>query len=229
MLSTLTVTTPATSSQLTTLATLKTQLALDDSQDAFLTSVIDVCSDQIALYLGRDPDENDFVSLGRETITETFYNASGVSELHLGRRPVSVVTSIDESGVTINSVVEGSANPAWPYVVRKQGGRIWKITGGSPSVFNGNPITVIYSAGWVLPDDADNRTLPRVIENACVLFCRRKIDQIQTGQDFSGPLTGATVDGVGSFQFNGESALAKGYGIPMEIRAMIDRYKDYNI
>lgn len=297
MNSVLTVTAAAAESKLTTLDQLKADLSLDDSQDPFLTRVIEVCSDEIAVYLGRSEDESGNVTLGRETISETFYDPYGVTELVLGRRPVCDITSVNEGGTiiarllsntdgaitsgdrtltsaggpggedftsdyvgqaitvagagasgatlstTIASVTSGgeveltdaagttvsgasysAVNPAFTakYVVKKASGVLLPRTASGRSFFATPFVRVIYTAGWLLPGET-GRTLPKGIEDACIIYCRSKIDQLQEGEDFAGPLTATTIEGVGNFQFAG-TATKKGYGLPFEVRELLNRY-----
>ena len=299
MYSTLKVTSAASKTKLVTLAQLKIDLGLNDTQDDFFNRVIDLCSNEIAFYLARGRDESDDVTIGRETLSEVLYDVCGERELRLSRRPVGAVTSVKEgSAAAINRLIGNSdgaitatqttftsaggpasgdftslhvgkaftvagagasggtlettvasvtdantveladaaattvsaatwtvENPAYNYVVRKQAGRLWKRVGLATTRFYSEPITVVYTAGWLLPGET-GRNLPRAIEDACVLYCRRKIDQLQEGQDFSGALQAASIEGVGSFTFEGSGDLARGFGIPMEVRALLDRFRD---
>lgn len=293
MYSVLSVTTAASESNLTTLTQLKADLQLDDTQDTFLTRVIQVCSDEISVYLGRVPDEDGNVSLGRETISETFYDPYSHDSIILGRRPIGDITSINENGTTVNRLVTGSdgaitatdntfsstgasftndyvgkvftvagagasgatltttvasvtsateieltdaagttvSSAAWTavnpsftskYIVRKSAGIIMPRLGSAPSSFSVPYVNVVYTAGYLMPGET-GRTLPRGIEDACIIYCRKKIDQLQEGEDFTGPLTATSIEGVGSFQFS-NSSVRKGYGLPYEVRALLDKY-----
>lgn len=304
MFKTLEVTTAASSTALTTLAQLKADGGYDDSQDTLLTRVIEICSNEIALYLRDGHSEDVDVTLGRETIKEIFYEVPAYSNgsLYLSRTPVADITSIRELNSTITRLVSntdgvavlsdntftsaggpggnpftasyvgktititgaGAAgadltttvasftsateveltdapstsvdpatwsieNPAFNYVVKKQSGQIIRRNGVSVTPFLTQPVTVIYTAGWLLPDSA-SRNLPYALEDACILYARKKVDQLQEGQDFSGALTGASVDGVGNFQFADSSMRgARGSGIPYEVRAIIDKFRNLTI
>lgn len=104
----LTVTTAATNSALTTLSQLKSDLGLGDDLDSFYQRVIDVASDEISVYLGREADDSGGVSLGRETIRETFYGLKMPMRLVLARYPLSQVVSIVENGTTTPRQITGS-------------------------------------------------------------------------------------------------------------------------
>lgn len=302
MFSTLEVTSAASVTALTTLAQLKADAGYDDSQDTLLTRAIEICSNEIAIYLRDAMDEDEDVTLGRDTLRETFYNftCGGLSSLQLSRRPVGAITSIAEGSTTTarlvgnsdgaitsgqttftsaggpadedftdsyvgksitvagagasgadlettvsevtdantlvladaaGTTVSGDAvwtveNPAFTYIVRKQSGEVIKRIGSVTTKFFIEPVTVIYTAGWLLPGQT-GRNLPYAIETACIQYVRKKVDQLQEGQDFSGPLTATSIDGVGSFTFDGSgSATMRGSGIPYEVRAILDKFKE---
>lgn len=219
----LTRTTPATNKRLTTLAQLKSELGVTvDTNDTLYGNIIDYCSNEISVYLNGDADEVGDVTIGRESLSETFYGGTTSFDISLGRYPVGDVESITENGTTIARLVDDEANPAFTYIVKKQSGTIWKLSGDTPSMFSGT-VTVAYTAGWILPGE-DGRTLPAAIEDACLRFCRVKLDQVQEGEDLAGPLTEASVVGVGDFKFGGSSG-SKGYGLPYDVRNLIERYK----
>lgn len=104
----LAVTTPAAVSALTTLSQLKADLGLGDDLDVFYQRVIDIASDEISVYLGREADDNGAVSLGRETVQESFYQLRTPSRLILGRFPVAKVISVVENGATVLRVISRS-------------------------------------------------------------------------------------------------------------------------
>lgn len=104
----LTVITAATNSKLTTLAQLKADLGLGDSLDTFYSRVIDVASNEIAVYLGREADQNGDVSLGRETVRESFYGFRNAREITLARFPLASVESVIETGSTTHRLISGS-------------------------------------------------------------------------------------------------------------------------
>lgn len=108
MLSMLTVTTAAATSALTTLAQLKADLGLGSALDTFYQRVIDLASDEISVYLGRDQSDAGGVSLGRETIQEVFYDLAAPRQITLGRYPLSEVVSVVENGVTTPRLITGS-------------------------------------------------------------------------------------------------------------------------
>lgn len=104
----LTITTAATNSALTTLAQLKADLGLGDSVDTFYQRVIDLASDEIAVYLGREADDEGGVSLGRETVSESFYGLRSPYRLVLSRFPISQIVSVVENSATTPRQITGS-------------------------------------------------------------------------------------------------------------------------
>ena len=220
----LTRVTPATTKQLTTVDALKAEIGdTTSTRDAVYSRIIDYCSNEISIYLNEGAGDDGDITIGRETLSQTFYGAEWQCELVLARSPVGDITSVTEDGETIDAMVDGSANPAFPYVVKKQSGILWKLSTGNLIPFTGRQITVVYTAGWALPG-VSGRNLPDAIEDACLRFCRAKLSEIDDGQDLAGPLTGATIDKIGSFQF-GTPAGAKGNGLPYDVRNLIERFK----
>lgn len=108
MFKNLTITTAATTSALTTLSQLKANLGLGDTVDTFYQQVIDLASDEISVYLGREPDDEGGVSLGRETVQETFYDLRLPKRLILSRFPVASVTSVVENSATVARLISGT-------------------------------------------------------------------------------------------------------------------------
>lgn len=295
MVRTLEVTTAATETGLTTLAQLKSELGLDSTQDAFYQSIIDRASEEIGLYLNRGRDEEDAVTLGRETVTETFYDLTCSQPfIALSRRPIVNVVSVTEgtstrtrlltgadgaitatettltsaAGVAFTQAMVGKAmvvtgagasgadlsttvasvtseteieltdaadttvsgatytvvDPSFPYVVRKSTGMLHRKSGTMLSRFYQSPVAVSYEAGFLMPGET-GRNLPTVLEEACILFCRHKIDRLESGEEFQGPISSASLDGLGSFSFADDSS-RKSRSMPYEVRDILDRYAD---
>lgn len=170
MKSILTITVPATSQDLTTVATVKAELGITgtDSDDR-LATLIDQASGIVAEYCGR--------SFGEETLTETFrlgfsgFSAHGFSSsipilysggdsapvggpLILSRRPVSSVKSVEETGELL---------VAADYELDPDPGMLYRMSGDQWSMWRGGKIVVVYIAGYALVD-----SLPQGIERACI-------------------------------------------------------------
>lgn len=298
MFSELEVTTPASELKLMTLAQLKLDLGVTGTDDDVkLTRVLEIVSEEIAIYLRRGVDESENISLGRETITETFYDIYCEPSLLLRRWPVGDLTSVSENGVLVNRLLSASdasitatettlttvadifasnqvgrtitvagagtgggtltttiasftsateveltdaavttvgpsaaitiVNPAFDvYKVRKQRGEIIKRQGSVTTKFLTEPVVVVYTAGWLLPGET-GRNLPKAIENAAGIYARQKLQIIDEGDDFAGPLTEASIDLVGQFKFASSGAsMQKSDSIPFEVRNILDRFRE---
>ncbi len=109
MFSEMEVTTPAAELKLMSLDQLKLDLGVTGTEDDVkLTRVLEIVSEEIAIYLRRGVDESENITLGRETIQETFYDVRGASSLLLKRWPVGDLTSISENGVLTSRLLTGA-------------------------------------------------------------------------------------------------------------------------
>jgi len=98
----------ATEKKLTTVTRVRSDLNLTTETDEYLESVIDTCSDFISAYLSQDSDETGQVTIGRETLQETFWDAASEKELWLGRAPVGDIVSISEDTTAVARQLTGS-------------------------------------------------------------------------------------------------------------------------
>jgi hypothetical protein len=138
----LNVLTPATSVALLTLAEAKTALnipASDTSKDQSLTFFIENMSDTLATLVARV-----FV---KEQVEETFYDISNYEKrLYFSRWPVAFAD--------IESMVDSDGNDLMldprPWVLEQRTGMLYRTDGG----WWGGTIDVVYSGGYLLPDDA---------------------------------------------------------------------------
>lgn len=154
MNSIVTVVTPATVTNLTTLERVKRELLITVStNDEVLLEKIAEASSDIETYLGR--------VLSRETVSERFFGAPDAGgQIVLGRYPVAAVTSttIDDEVLDVDDIL-----------LDADSGIIHRLdASGYPcrwSWFQG--MTLIYSCGYLLPGES-GRNLPRVIEAAAV-------------------------------------------------------------
>lgn len=150
MIQTLTVTTAASTRDLTRLATVKAELSIGDTtQDAWLTDAIRQASDGIAAYCRR-PE-----GFGRETVEETFrarYAGQAVSSLILGRDIAPAITSVVE---------DGTALLAAEYLL--DGSLLRRLEDDRPVCWNAAKIVVVYQAGYTLLSG-----LPYDVERCCI-------------------------------------------------------------
>lgn len=113
MRSILTVTSPAASTNLTTLERLRLYPGLGDSVVAnnVAERMIEVSSAAIATLLNQRRDQTGRLTLARETLSEVFSSRACESRrraLILGRTPVAQIDSIDEDGVVLKRRLGGA-------------------------------------------------------------------------------------------------------------------------
>jgi hypothetical protein len=138
-----TVTTPATSFDLTNLATIKDELQIKDVRsDAFLTRQISWASTHAANYCNRV-----FVS---ETVKDEFWparDAANVEPLQLTRFPVVSVSAVTEDGVAL---VDGT-----DYRLDKDRAQLFRLDDEPyPTFWPSWPIVVTYVTGYAtIPAD----------------------------------------------------------------------------
>lgn len=160
MRSSLTVTTAATSTDLTVLATVKQELGItNNTEDAKLQTWIRQASQIAATYCKR--------VFAQETVRETFraeragfYPVCEHAEfLSLSRIPVASITSV---------IADGSAVDASDYELDADKGFLYRLSGGSPSCWSfSESISVNYVGGYELLD-----TLPQDVERAVIMMVR---------------------------------------------------------
>lgn len=173
-----TVITPASSKQLTTVARVKDDLGISGStDDTVLGRMIDRASRRIVSYCNRE--------FAQETISETV-KAYGGHNLLMSRAPIVSVTSIAYDGTTIPATDYELAEPGAGLIYSPYG---WQDTAQR---YNGaslipatesrrNLYTVVYVAGYILPSMVGTVDLPADIEEACIeltraFFSGRKTD-----------------------------------------------------
>jgi hypothetical protein len=173
----LTVTTAATSSQLTTIAAATAEIA--GSPDAGdVQRWIDAASAAIARHTCR--------VLARETVTETFWLEGRRHEaLRLDRVPVSTLTSVtvDGSALTLSTEV----------LLEPDSGLLHRLSGDNPCDWYANKVEVAYTGGWLLPGAA-GANLPADIERACLVT----VAAMAAGTGRGPQLRSESADGIGA-------------------------------
>ena len=171
----LTVTTPAASTALTTLAAVKLALDIPNRDaDAWLKTQIDVVSLAACEVLGVEMAEDGTRHLGIEVVAELFDRRTrypwlpplGVIRprreadtiIVLSRRPVLSIANVLENGVAVDPT---------GYFLSATDGKLKRLSGGLPAAWPCTLVEVDYSAGWALPAD-QNRNLPTSIEQAVI-------------------------------------------------------------
>lgn len=156
MRSILTVTVPATETALTTLARVKLELGITNTNsDAILEAKIDEASSDASAFLG-------FV-VERETVAETFWPEAfdaAPAQIILNRTPVVSITSVVMDGVTLSASL---------YRLDKDKGLLYALdaSGYACSWFFCKSLVITYVGGYLLPD-ASGRNLPHGIEGAVI-------------------------------------------------------------
>jgi len=166
MQSLLTVTTQASSYDLTVLETVKSELNItDNSKDEKLSLLIHQVSSAISTICDR--------VFAEETVSEVFRLNSGIvgrfrpwgryessiEALVLRRRPISNVISVIEDGITV---------PSTEYECNYDAGLLFRLTDNDfRQTWTANKLTINYTSGYFLLDD-----LPFDIEKACLLWIK---------------------------------------------------------
>lgn len=144
---TLTVITPASSLDLTVLATAKVHLDVTGTTlDTKIQNWIKQASDAIASECDR--------VFGKETIKETLYLTGTMDKIVLERTPVASITSVVVDGVTIDAA---------DYTVHKGMGLLSRLSSDVLTCWSGNKIEVTYVGGFELLSE-----LPYDVERACL-------------------------------------------------------------
>lgn len=170
-----TVATPAAIKILTSLTTVKTDLNISGSaEDAYLTEKINQASAAVCSYLRVPMASDGTVTLGSEDLVQTFrFEASrpgflftGVGSynprrhLILARRPVTAVASVVEQSTTLDQS---------QYELDGASGLLKRLRSDREASWDGcSKVVVSFTAGWLLPDKGNARTLPYDIEKAVI-------------------------------------------------------------
>lgn len=217
----LTVITPATTHDLTTLATVKAELGISTTaEDTNLNSWIDQASSVIA-------GECNTV-FGSEAVKETFrvkvesggysygYYGSGGNfrnepfKITLRRRPVTVFTSIIENSTT--TLVEDT-----DYECDKESGIITRLCNDYERRWCFRKLAVTYTAGWVL-----GTTLPNALERAAISL----VKQYRYAATRDPMLKSEDIPGVLNQTFWVGSTGEKSQGLPPDVEMLIAPYRD---
>lgn len=162
-----TVSVPSNSTDLTTLARIKAELGITDTEsDAVLEGLLDRASSAISTETRR--------VFGRETVTETL-DGSGSRLLPLTRTPIVSVSAVTEDGTAITdySVEDAEAGALYRANGWGRSGGMWMW--GTEAFSSGYILpgyrdlrySVTYVAGYVLPGEA-SPNLPGAVEQACL-------------------------------------------------------------
>ncbi len=198
----LTVTSPAASYDLTTLAAVKTALDVTGSDDdAFLSDLIERASGFIAAWCNR--------VFAREMVEETFRLSRPPYDVQLARWPVASVVSISEAGAALTST---------EWEMDASAGTLYRLgSSDNRCTFPAAKIVVGYSAGYLLPGE-EGRTLPAEVEGACIALV--SLTYHQKGRD---PLVKSVTYNDSAVSYwaggNGED------GMPADVAPILMRYR----
>jgi hypothetical protein len=200
------VTTPATSFDLTRLATVKAELGITDRKsDALLKGYISQASDAVAQFCNR--------VFAIETVTETFRLGHAhqpllyqsfrrdhhTSELILKRYPVIAVASVTENDVLLDATM---------YETDPNEGTLRRLCSDQPSFWAGGKTVVVYSSGFTLPTG-----LPSGIERAAIML----VKQYVSSGDRDLQVRTERVDGAGTTEFFNSD----GTGLPPDVQGLL--------
>lgn len=144
---------------LTILSTCKTHLGIAtdvSTHDSIIEQLINAASDAIESYCNR--------KFKSQEHTET-YDGNGSEYLVLRHYPISAVSAVSENGSDLSADDED-------YEILTDEGILYREVGWSEDARN---IDVTYTAGYVLPQDADEETpatLPEALSVACIMYVK---------------------------------------------------------
>lgn len=200
----ITVTSPASTTDLTTLPMVKSELGLTSNEhDAQLAGYIRQASDAIESYCNR--------TFARESVSETFLPDRCLDSLMLTCFPVTAITSVVENGTTLAST---------DYKLEADTGVLFRVSNDVQRLWSRGKIVVDYDCGYLLPGD-DGRDLPHDIERAAIMLAVQAFNS--AGVDAT--MKRESVDGIGSHERFPLSAS----GMTAEVEALLSRYRQVAI
>jgi hypothetical protein len=220
----LSVVTPASDTLLVSLDTTKDELnILDTSIDTRITRWITEESAELVAAIGRPLRAEAVIETLRansyriDAPGEHFYPSYGnfdrgtrVNGLSLRRYPIQSVTSIVEDGTALD--------PAADYEIDAEFGIVYRLTAGVRIAWYGQTEVITYTGGY--PSVA---AVPSDIAKAVLTMVKHR----RAGQTRDPMLRQVSIPGVIDQQFitpNGKDS-----GLPQEVCAVIDKYRDVHI
>jgi hypothetical protein len=219
----LSVTVPASDRTLVSLATVKDELVITDSRlDSRLTRWIGEISAMIEHVVGR--------TLRAETVSETLrstacigathgehdyprmnrYDDTAATGLRLTRYPIQTITSVTEDDIVLTAGVD--------YETDAQAGLLYRLSGTVRIPWYGQVLVVVYTGGYPALTD-----VPADLQGAClVLLQTRKSSQMRDPA-----LRQINIPGVLEQQF--QVTVGPTGGLPLEVDAVLQRYRDVRL
>lgn len=215
-----TISTAASATDLTTLDTVKTALGItNNDDDAYFNLLIPQVSAQICTYLGVPRAQDGTVTLGQETVVETFRLTRDEEYLILSRWPVISISQILEDDADAADALEADE-----YEFNGVTGELWRLDGNDNRIeWCAYKAQITYVAGWVLPGDSGTRTLPQEIEDAAISM----ISMARSARTRDPFVRSETVEGIGRTDY-GFGGTDKG-DLPPAIAAKLDPFRNIQI
>ena len=183
---------PAKKTDLTLIATVRTELEISDrSMDVQLRAYIKQASNTICGHCNR--------TFAKETFTEGFRASNGASHLIFSRYPVESVVSVVSGGVTL---------PADGYEIDHANGFVHRVRNGDPLPWSPGKTVITYRAGYDLPAG-----LPEGVERACILL----VKMYASAGDRDPMIRSETIEGAGSAEYFSGA----GTGLPPEVVGLL--------
>lgn len=209
MKSIISVTSPSSYQNLTTLDRVKQELSITDTgSDAILTAKISEASSDIFARIWPRP---------RETVTETFYPEPGQSvsraQLMLSRWPlVSVTTATIDGDVVVSDNYRIDAEAGMLLYLENDGYRgCWTFSKSAE---------IIYVGGYTMPGEVAQPTLPPALQAACVEL----VSSYWFARGRDSLVRQETVDGAGSTTY-WIGAVGESGSLPPSVESKIAPYK----
>lgn len=204
----LTVITPATVFDMTTLEDAKVELGVtgDDQDDQILRWIAEESS-AICAYTNR--------TWAEETVTETWFRYDRFwEELILERYPVTSITSIVEDGLTLETT---------DYLLSERDGIIIRLFQDQPTQWGAFKTVITYTGGYQLVG-----TLPSDIEKACLRSIKNRA--LTLTRDPS--LRSLRLPGLQEemyFQTTAQTTSGGSLSLSNEVTALLDPYREARI
>jgi hypothetical protein len=182
------VITPAANKRLTTVEAVRAQLGVTQGEfnDAGVEALIDRVSAAIPAYCGR--------GFATEIVRQTEFPQLGLLSIPLARFPVVADSiTVTENGVALTADVH--------FVLDEDVSTLRRIVGGFRRDWCGS-VVIDYTAGYVLPEDDGERTLPADVEMAALYLIGDMYQTIKNAPNGGYAVRSLTLDGVGSITYD---------------------------
>lgn len=213
-----TVTVVSTDNDLTDRDTVKAELKITGTtEDSNIDRWITIASKKIATECKRE--------FGARTLSQEFridgrysgQTRSHLRELVLFQRPVNAITSVTENDVALTTD---------DYEIDAERGLLKRLVSDVPSLWNSGKVTVVYTAGYDLPDEA-----PEELAQACIRLVAHyrltatRDPYVKSEQtEITGVLVEQTSWWVGEIGPAGSAG-----ALPPEVKGLIDPFRDNHV